>query len=353
MACCCPPWTAREPMSTFTRSTLTPLRLPVISCPQPPPSRSTCVSCASICWIGRNWVRASVTASPTNCSARFKCPTSVFASLATSSQLKFHVCFGFGFRFCPTPITRDLRPQFLINFRQLRQQCPRLRLDVLARILRRQRHQNAAHAAVSLHRLQHAQSFGAHARIGIVDQRLQQAVAHPRVVFYVRAKRIQSFETYSRVRIVLQRIHQRVAEVRVAGVLRHQADGIHAHAGVVVIARCIQQQLLNALIVERSLRFLRRRSVVFDGDLIRARRLGYGFNASNGCVVEGSRSRCARLLRRVSVDLLCCSHSAGEAENQNDRSQRGRETHLPQPCRRIERQTAEEAALLYGLEPFL
>ncbi len=46
-------------------------------------------------------------------------------------------------------------------------------------------------------------------------------------------------------------------------------------------------------------------------------------------------------------------HSAGESENQNHRSQRRREAHLPQPVRRIKSQPMPEMALLGGFQRFL
>ena len=126
---------------------------------------------------------------------------------------------------------------------------------------------------------------------------------------------------------------------------------IYAHARIVVIPRCKQQQLLDALVIHRSLGLQRGNRVVLDVNLICARLLRDGLDASNRSL-GGSGSRAGRR-RGMNKDSVGGSHATGEAEDQNRRRQRGREAHLPQPVRRIERQTMPEAALLGRLQRFL
>src|SRR5581483_2219974 len=160
MPCCCPPRTTTEPMSTLTRKFFTVASDPVVSCAQVPPSRDTLVSCAWL-WTKLNGAsRASTVANPTTCSAFFNSTTSFLA--VTTANPVFLLPLGAA----------------LINLRQLRQHGPRLRLDVLARILCRQRHQHSANAAIRLDRLNQPQSFYPYSRISIVHQRAQDRVAH-------------------------------------------------------------------------------------------------------------------------------------------------------------------------------
>src|SRR5579871_4122942 len=155
MSCLEPPCNTTEPMSTFTRTVRAAANVPDEDWLEP---RDSCAISGA--------TRASTTTSPTNCGVRFKSTTSAFLPrnlnpTANSRRFKSH--------------SRQ-PPRSLINLRQLRQHGPRLRLDVLALILRGQRHQYAAHAAVGFHRLNQAQRFGADARIGVVYQRAQNRV---------------------------------------------------------------------------------------------------------------------------------------------------------------------------------
>jgi len=82
------------------------------------------------------------------------------ASLMTTYVLGLKV-LGLGLlyhAYDPTPVTA-----FLINLRQLSQHGARLGLDVRAGILRRQRHQDAAHAAIGLHWFDQPQRLNTHA----------------------------------------------------------------------------------------------------------------------------------------------------------------------------------------------
>ena len=64
--------------------------------------------------------------------------------------------------------------------------------------------------------------------------------------------------------------------------LCQQVDRVDAHARVVVVAGCIEQQLLDLLIVQRALILLRRHGVVLDADLICAWILRDGIDAGDG-----------------------------------------------------------------------
>src|SRR5258708_15869617 len=205
MPCCCPPRTTTEPMSTLTRKFLTAASEPVISSPQAPPSRVTCVSCAHTSDTGR----ASATASPAVCSERFNPGSSI-----SRDRLREHPDFDSSFLGRYRTLFRLLLSRsflsrsFLVNLGQLRQHSPRLRPAVLALIFCRQRHQHPTHAAVSFHCLQHSQGLGTQARVRIVYQRLQQCVPDARVILYIAAQRIQSLEAHSRIRVVLQCVEQ-------------------------------------------------------------------------------------------------------------------------------------------------
>src|SRR5580698_8366236 len=131
MPCRGPPRKTTEPASTLTLRFLTPVSDPFITWVQAPPSREMCVSCPTT-----GATRMRTPSRPANCNERF---------------------------------TRNLSFQNLgvvrsrsINLGQLRQHSTGLRLDVLALVLRGQSHQNSAHAAIGLNRLNQAQCFGAH-----------------------------------------------------------------------------------------------------------------------------------------------------------------------------------------------
>src|ERR1700677_62373 len=151
MPACEPPLTITDPTSTLTLRVFAAASEPLTSWLQASPSRTMCVSCATASGASK----ASRQIRLTNCGERFKISTSV--SICHSEQaLRNNGAFG--------------SLPYLINLRQLRQHRSRLRLDVQALILRRQRHQHAAHAAIRFHRFDHAQRLGAHTRVGIVYQ---------------------------------------------------------------------------------------------------------------------------------------------------------------------------------------
>ncbi len=94
--------------------------------------------------------------------------------------------------------------------------------------------------------------------------------------------------------------------------------------------------------------------VVLDADLIGAWDWSDGINAGDGSVYwrlgEGNDVRSLRAARDHPIGS---QHSNSKPKDQNHGSQRRRESHLPQPVRRIKRQPAQNAALLRRLQPFL
>src|ERR1700689_1651691 len=154
----CVPCTTAAPMSTLTLRFFTPASDPEITWLQPVPSREILVSCATASGASR----ASTKSSPTNCGERFKINhLNFYLSSRTSAARKLRnskpgtrstVCHSEpGAK--PGEEPAFISPSISINLRQLRQHRPRLRLDVLALILGRQRHQHSAHAAIRFHRL--------------------------------------------------------------------------------------------------------------------------------------------------------------------------------------------------------
>src|SRR4051794_1553208 len=202
MPCCCPPRTTTEPISTLILRFLTAESEPVISWAQAPPSRETRDSCATLGETKLSGAAtASATASPTICDALLNVNTP----------------------FLPGP-TR------LINLWQLRKHGAGLRLDVLALILRGQRHQDSSDAAVGLHRLDQAQRFDAHAGIVIVHQSAQHGIADVRIALDVIPECCERLQPHARIGVVLQRVNQRFADLQVTGSLREQINRIDAHA---------------------------------------------------------------------------------------------------------------------------
>ncbi len=128
----------------------------------------------------------------------------------------------------------------------------------------RQSLQHRAHTAVGPHGLEQMQSVGSNPGIGVVHQRLEQSIPHPRIALHICAQSIQRFQSHSRIRVITQGIHQCFAHVHVVRLLGQKIDRIHAHARVVIVARRKQQQLLDALIVQRTLRLLRGNRLVLD-----------------------------------------------------------------------------------------
>ena len=101
----------------------------------------------------------------------------------------------------------------------------------------------------------------------------------------------------------MQGIQQRFAHMGFVRSLRQQVHRIHSHARVEVVARREQEQLLDALIVQRSLRFLGGDRVVLDADMIGSRLLRDRPDAGNGSRFDG-RSLPGRLVGCCQLVIL-------------------------------------------------
>ena len=95
------------------------------------------------------------------------------------------------------------------------------------------------------------------------------------------------FQTHARIGVILQRVHQNLADIRFIGRLRQQVHRVHSYPGVVVVACREKQKLLDALVVQRALRFLRGNRVVLDTDLTGSRFLGDGTDTGDGSFERG------------------------------------------------------------------
>src|SRR5215467_3908994 len=103
--------------------------------------------------------------------------------------------------------------------------------------------------------------------------------------------------------------------MRFIGSLREQVDRIYAHARVVIVAGGEQKQLLDTLIVQRALRFLRGNCVVFNADLIGAGLLRNLSNAADRslCSWRGAFNDGGTLPQI----LISCANSASKPKDQD------------------------------------
>src|SRR6266536_3240917 len=138
--------------------------------------------------------------------------------------------------------------------------------------------------------------------------------------------------------------------MRIVGLLGKQIHGIHSHAGVEIIARGIQQELLNMGIAERTACLLRRHSVIFHRDLIGPGSLSDRTDGADGAqrrlCLAGTRP--GTLNDRALHYLVSGANPAREADDEDCRRQRWRKSNLVQPVDRIKHQTMPPSALLGG-----
>src|SRR5258708_2026920 len=125
------------------------------------------------------------------------------------------------------------------------------------------------------------QGLYAYSDIGVIDQRLQDGIAHAHILTDKTAQAVEGLQAHAGVGVILQRVHQYFADIIFVWRRREFLDGVHAHAGVEIVASREQQKLLDALVVERSLNVFGVHRVVLDVDLIGAGVLGDGTDAGN------------------------------------------------------------------------
>src|ERR1700728_1154143 len=208
MPVCDPPLTITEPTSTLTRRVFAAANEPLTSWLQASPSRTMCVSCATASGASR----ASRQTRLTNCGERFKISTSVFKLrgrvilpplrgwfLSHTSYPRLAPWAAF---FRPLAAQISATAADLINLGQLREHRARLRLDVQALIFRCERHHHAAHAAIRLYRLNHAQRFGAHARVRITHQRFQHRVADAHIILHKSTQAIETLQPHPGIGVI-------------------------------------------------------------------------------------------------------------------------------------------------------
>ena len=116
-----------------------------------------------------------------------------------------------------------------------------------------------------------------------------------------------------------------------------------------------RKQLLDALIVQRSLRLLRRNCVVLNAHLLAGGVLSDGANSSHRSLIcgDGGHGIVHRNVAAVVQCLISCSNAAGEPNDENRGGQGGSEANFTQPRCRIENQTPPKSALLRGFQSFL
>src|SRR5664279_4725303 len=117
-----------------------------------------------------------------------------------------------------------------------------------------------------------------------------------------------------------------------------------------------QQQLLDALVIQRTLRFLSGDCDVLDADPVRSRLLGHRADAGNAGRFQRlrGRSRPATRLKgarnhtistAVRKKIVGSANPAAKSDDENYRRQRRRKTNLTKPCRRLQNQTMPKLSL--------
>src|SRR5208283_1501084 len=138
----------------------------------------------------------------------------------------------------------------------------------------------------------------------------------------------------------------------------------HPHSRVVVAVGCKQQQLLDALVIQRTLRFLGQNRVVLDAHLIRSRLLRYGSDARNRRRLRGligRRIAATRFKRTPDREIpasrgkkvVSCANASTKSHDENRRCQGRRHANLPQPGCGLKNQALPKPALARRFERLL
>src|ERR1700694_5152949 len=251
----------------------------------------------------------------------------------------------------------------LIHLRHLRQHRTSLRANRDVFICLRQPGQHRPHIAVRLHRLHQSQGLHPNTGVRVADQRPQNSIPYSRILSHKAAQPIQRLQTHSRIGIVLQCIHQRFSHPAIVGRLGQQIHRVHPHPRVVVVARGKQQQLLDALVIQRALRFLGQDRVVLDAHLIRSRLLRPRPDAGNRGSCQGlikrriaARSNGARhsaIPTTSGKEVVSRANTSAKYHDENDGSQGRRQPNLPQPSSRLNNHTLPESSRLRRFQRFL